>query len=100
MAIAITIISWVFQVYEFLILIRVLLSWFPGLPGRAGNVDPDRPALDHPVIRVLNQITDPVLAPLRRLIPPIGAAIDISPVIALILLEIIRRILIGILLRL
>ena len=90
MSTAITIISWVFQIYEFLILIRVLLSWI--------NVNPNRPAFDHPLIQILNRITDPVLAPLRRLIPPIGGAIDISPVIALILLEILRTILVRLLL--
>jgi YggT family protein len=90
MTTAITIVSWMFQIYEFLILIRVLLSWL--------NTNPNRPALDHPLVQILNQITDPVLAPLRRLIPPIGGAIDISPVIALILLEILRTILVRLLL--
>jgi YggT family protein len=83
----IRIISYVFQAYEFLILIRVLLSWV--------NVNPYRPAIDHPIVRLLYRITDPVLLPLQRLIPPIGGAIDISPVIALFLLEIIRRVVIG-----
>ncbi|MGC9335369.1 MAG: YggT family protein, partial [Anaerolineae bacterium] len=72
MSTLITIISWLFQIYEFLILIRVLLSWV--------NVNPYRPTLDHPLIEVLHRITDPVLMPLRRIIPPIGGAIDISPV--------------------
>jgi YggT family protein len=85
----IRIVSLVFQIYEFLILIRVLLSWI--------NVNPYRPVIDHPIVRLLYRITDPVLVPLQRLIPPIGGAIDISPIIALILLEIIRRILISIL---
>jgi len=88
----VAIISLAFQIYEFLILIRVLLSWV--------NVNPYRPAVRHPLVRLLDQITDPVLSPLRRAIPPIGGTIDISPVIALILLEIVRRILIGLLLRL
>lgn len=87
----VSVISLAFQIYEFLILIRVLLSWV--------NVNPYRPAVRHPLVRLLEQITDPVLSPLRRAIPPIGGTIDISPVIALILLEIVRRILIGLLLR-
>jgi YggT family protein len=89
MTMATAIISWVFQIYEFLILIRVLLSWV--------NVNPSRPAFDHPLIRVLNRITDPVLAPLSRVIPPIGGTIDITPVIALILLEIVRSLLVRLL---
>lgn len=92
MTTVVTIISWLFQIYIFLILIRVLLTWI--------NVDPYRPAIDHPLIRLLERITDPVLEPLRRLIPPVGGRVDVSPVVALIILEIVRRVLITILLRL
>ena len=84
-----TVVSVLIQVYEFLLLIRVLLSWI--------NVDPYRPVIDHPVVDILKRVTDPVLAPLRRLIPPIGGAVDISPVVALISLEVLRRILVSVL---
>jgi YggT family protein len=80
----ITIVSLVFQIYEFLVLIRVLLSWV--------NVSPY-----HPAIQILHRLTDPILRPLRRVIPPIGGVIDISPVVALILLEILHRILVSVL---
>jgi YggT family protein len=90
MSTIINIISWVFQIYEFLILIRVLLSWI--------NVNPYRPTIDHPLVRILYRITDPVLEPLRRIIPPIGGAIDITPVVALLLLEVLRQIIIRVLL--
>ena len=73
------VISWIFQIYEFLILIRVLLSWI--------NVNPYRPAIDHPLVQVLHRITDPILEPLRRLIPPIGGTVDVSPIVAIIILE-------------
>lgn len=79
----IRIVSFLFQLYEFLILIRVLLSWV--------SVNPYGSVATHPAMLLLIRVTDPVLAPLRRIIPPIGGAIDISPVIALILLEILRR---------
>jgi YggT family protein len=92
MAILAQVVSWVFFIYQFLIFVRVLLSWV--------NTDPYRPTIDHPLIRVLYQITEPVLAPLRRVIPPVGGAVDISPVVVLIVLEILRRFLVGILLRL
>lgn len=84
------ILSWVFSAYEFLILIRVLLSWI--------NTDPYRPTISHPLIRLLHQVTDPVLAPLRRLIPPVGGTVDISPVVALFALEILRRVITSVLL--
>jgi YggT family protein len=71
-------------------LIRVLLSWI--------NVNPyGGPRLDHPLVQILYRITDPVLEPFRRLIPPIGGAIDISPIIVLILIEILRTILVRLL---
>jgi len=84
-----TVISLLFKVYEFLLLIRVLLSWI--------NINPYRPTINHPAVRVLERITDPVLMPFRRLIPPVGGTIDISPAIALIVLEIVRYILIRVL---
>lgn len=87
MSILITVVSLTIQIYSFLILIRVLLSWV--------NPDPYRPTIDHPIVHTLNQITDPFLKPFRRIIPPIGGAIDISPVVALIVLDIVRRILVS-----
>jgi YggT family protein len=50
------------------------------------------------LIRLLQRVTDPVLAPLRRIIPPIGGTVDISPIVALVILEILRRILSSLLL--
>jgi YggT family protein len=92
MAIVAGIVSWAFFAYELLILIRVLLSWI--------SADPYRRSSDHPLIRILQLVTDPVLQPLRRIIPPIGGTIDISPMIALVILEILRRVLVGLLMRL
>ncbi len=83
------IVSVLFRVYEFLIFVRVLLSWI--------NSDPYRPVVTHPVVQILYRITDPVLAPLRRVIPPVGGALDISPIVALFALEILRLILVSIL---
>jgi len=79
------IINLVFGVYEFLIFIRVLLSWV--------SINPN-----HPLVRILYSLTDPLLKPIQRLIPPIGGTIDISPAVALILLYIVQRVLIGLLL--
>ena len=92
MAIVASVISWAFLIYEVLILIRVLLSWI--------NVDPNRRPLDRSLVRVLQLVTDPVLQPLRRVIPPIGGTLDISPIIAILVLDILRRLLVGLLLRL
>jgi YggT family protein len=52
------------------------------------------------LVQILRQVTDPVLQPLRRLIPPIGGTIDISPIVALLILDVLRRLVVGLLLRL
>lgn len=75
-------ISILFQLLNLAIIARVFLSWF--------NVRPD-----HPVVSFLLQITEPVLAPIRRVVPTIGM-LDISPIIAIILLELLRNLLITI----
>lgn len=68
-----------FTLLGFAIIARALVSWLP---------------IDryHPIIRVLDQITEPILAPLRRYIPPIGGMMDITPIVALILIQILQAI--------
>lgn len=61
------------------ILIRVLLSWFP--------IDPS-----NPVVRLIFDVTEPVLAPFRRVLPRIGM-IDLSPLAALLVLGFLARVL-------
>ena len=63
----------------FAIIIRALLSWV--------SVDPY-----NPLVQILFQITEPILAPLRRIIPPIGGMMDISPIVALIILQVLQAI--------
>ena len=56
------------------VLAVVILSWFPLAPGG--------PMAS--VWGVLRRITDPVLLPLRRVIPPVGGMLDLTPTIVLI----------------
>ena len=64
----------VFSVLYWLIIIRALLSWV--------NPDPF-----NPIVQFLHAVTEPLLAPIRRLLPfSLKAGIDISPVIAIIVL--------------
>ncbi len=54
----------------------------------------------HSVVLFLRRITEPVLAPIRRRLPPVqsgGAAWDLSPMVAIVLLWVIERVLILIL---
>ncbi len=68
---------WIFTLCIFGV---IILSWFPLAPGG--------PA--YSVWQLLRRVTDPVLLPLRRLIPPIGGVFDLSPIIVLVLVQIIR----------
>jgi YggT family protein len=77
-----------FQFASLAILARVILSW---LPMAGVRID-----MYHPVIRILYQITDPILNPIRRFAT--FGMMDFSPVVALILIEIIRRVLLTALL--
>jgi YggT family protein len=67
-------------VYMLCIFGVIILSWFPLAPGGAG----------YTVWRVLRQVTDPVMLPLRRLIPPIGGVFDLSPIIVIVIVQIVR----------
>jgi YggT family protein len=64
------ILSLLLQVYSYILLARALVSWIP-------NLDPY-----NPIVQFLYQITEPVLEPIRRLIPPVGGMIDISMLVA------------------
>lgn len=67
-----------FNLYSLLILARVLLSWV--------RVSPD-----HPIVIFIHEATEPVLKPLRKVIPPMGM-MDISPIVALILLQVLESV--------
>ncbi len=41
--------------------------------------------------RILNTLTDPVLVPIQKVIPPIGGTVDISPWVAILLLQLLGR---------
>jgi uncharacterized protein YggT (Ycf19 family) len=71
------------QVYMVLILLRALSTWL--------ELD-ERKTL----VKFICRITDPVLALIRRVVPPIGGAIDISPVIAMLALWVIAAVLKGV----
>jgi YggT family protein len=69
-----SLLGFLLEIYSFVVLARVLLTWVP-------NLDPY-----HPAVQLLRRITDPVLEPARKLIPPIGM-IDISPIVVMIALS-------------
>lgn len=68
-----------FDLLGFAIIARILLSWMPGGAAR--------------LRMILNDITEPVLAPFQRLVPRIGM-LDFSPIVAILVLDIIKGMLI------
>ena len=50
----------------------------------------------HPVRRALDSVVEPMLAPIRRIVPPAGG-LDFSPAILLILIQIVGRVLVSLL---
>ncbi|HEX8919144.1 MAG TPA: YggT family protein [Chloroflexota bacterium] len=63
------------------IFIRAILSWVAPQGGNA-------------VSRVLVDITEPVLAPIRRILPPLGG-FDLSPIVAIILIQVVSSALVN-----
>lgn len=69
------------QVLTWAIIIRALITWFPIAP-------------DSPIVRVLDDVTEPIMAPLRRVVPRLGM-IDITPIVALVLLQLLGQVLVS-----
>lgn len=66
------------QIYSYCIFGYILLSWFPN-------------AKEGPIGVFLGKICEPFLGPFRSVIPPIGGMIDISPMIAMVVLQLATR---------
>jgi YggT family protein len=79
-----TTLSTFLQIYVALMIIRVLLSWFPNINWY------------DPPFSILSQLTDPYLNLFRSIIPPLGG-IDFSPMIAFFVLQFGSQFLIGLL---
>ncbi|NOZ51367.1 MAG: YggT family protein [Chloroflexi bacterium] len=81
MAFIIIFINLFFQILSWAIIIRILLSWV--------RIDPY-----HPLIRLLDQITEPILAPIRNILPSAGG-FDFSPIVAIVLLSLLQRLVLS-----
>ena len=68
------------RLYEMILFFRIILSWV--------NPDPY-----NPIVRFLYSFTEPVLAPIRRLIPPLGGMLDLSPMIVFFAIELLIQVL-------
>lgn len=63
----------VLNIYMWVIIIRALISWV--------NPDPY-----NPIVQFLTRVTEPVLRPIRKLVPPYKIGIDLSPLIAILII--------------
>ena len=79
MPIFVSIIRVLCDVLAILILIRVLVSWYSPRPTNA-------------LVVILHRLTEPILAPLRRIIPRVGM-FDFTPFVAIILLQLLANLL-------
>ena len=81
------VLCWILGAYLLVLLAHVILSWVPRPP------EPLRP-----VVVGVRAVTEPVLAPLRRVVPPVqlgGAALDLSILIVFFALILLRGALCG-----
>lgn len=76
--IAAHLLHYLFLTYTLLLLVRVVGSWIPKLAR-------------HPVMRFVYFYTDPYLNLFRRVIPPIGGALDLSPMLGFFVLQILEK---------
>ncbi len=72
----------VLWVYMWIVVIRALLSWV--------NPDPY-----NPVVRFINNLTEPVLYQIRRRLPVIHGGIDLSPIIVFLAIIFLQKFLVG-----
>lgn len=74
-----------FYFYYILLIIRIFLTWIPSINW------------EQQPFAWMRSITDPFLNIFRGIIPPIGGVLDISPIIAIILLQIMQGLVVGML---
>lgn len=74
--------------YSIIIVVYVLMSWLPMT----------RDGLISSIYRFLGKICDPYLNLFKKMVPPIGGMIDISPIIALLVLQFAMRLIVRFLL--
>lgn len=84
MSFTVRVVNALFELMYLALLLRVLVSWLPNLDRR------------HPAVRLLDDLTEPILAPLRRVLPTAGP-LDLSPLVAYFVLRLAQRVVVGLL---
>ncbi|MBF0708369.1 MULTISPECIES: YggT family protein [Bacillales] len=65
------------QIYTWILIIYIFMSWIPN-------------ARESSIGRMIASIAEPYLAPFRKIIPPIGGMLDISPIVAIFALQFVQ----------
>ena len=76
-------VDWIINALTILIFVRSILSWFIQDP-------------DHPMMKILIDLTEPILRPIRRMMPQ-TAGFDLTPLAAIIGLQVLQRIIFSLL---
>jgi YggT family protein len=71
------------QIYKWLVIARVLMSWFVS------------PHASNPVIDLVRRLTDPILRPISEMLPPLGG-FDISPIVAFFGITLLQQVIVRI----
>jgi YggT family protein len=79
MPFVIVLVDWGIQILIWMIVISSVLSWFRPNPG-------------NPLVRLLHAVVDPLLHPIRAVLPT-GGGLDFSPMVAIVILLILQRLL-------
>lgn len=82
------IVSDILNAFLFILIVRIVLSYVPASPGSVMSS----------ITRFFETITEPVLRPIRRLVPPVrigSGTLDLSPIIVWLIILIVSRILVS-----
>jgi len=73
----------VFNILQITIIVRVVLSWISHNPSNQ-------------FIRIIYQVSEPILKPIREILPITGMGFDLSPIVAFFLLGLLKKILLAV----
>ena len=76
-----TVLDYVLMIYMWIIIARAIISWVS-------------PSPYNPIVQFLYRATEPVLRYARRIIPPIGGTLDLSPIVVLLVIVFLRQFLV------
>ncbi len=77
------VIDMVFNILQIIIIVRVVLSWISHNPSNQ-------------FIRIIYQVSEPILKPIREILPITGMGFDLSPLVAFFLLGLLKKILLSV----